>query len=129
MAERVLRKNQVQKYTQLIASSGLRCSWDAVSIVLGDNAREDITCATIYMQEGSQPVESLLAREVVSVERHRNNKPNKQTCVRVCRKAFFTSMLKRNTPMHAMRWERFSHYKDHDLRSRDSISQLILTVN
>ncbi len=73
-----------------------------VSIVLGDNASEDITCATIYMHEGLQPVESLLAREVVSVERQQNNKQNKQTCVRVCRKAFFTSMLKRNTPMHAM---------------------------
>jgi hypothetical protein len=73
-----------------------------VSIVSGDNAREDITCATIYMQEGSQPVESLLAREVVSVERQQNNKHLSKACVRVCRKAFFTSMLERNTPMHAM---------------------------
>jgi hypothetical protein len=55
------------------------------------------------MEEGSQPIESLLAREIVSVERQQNNKQNKQTCVRLCRKAFFTSMLKRNTPMHAMR--------------------------
>jgi hypothetical protein len=55
------------------------------------------------MHEGPEPVESLLAREVVSVERQQNNKQNKETSVRICRKAFFTSMLKRNTPMHAMR--------------------------